>query len=367
MSAITIEGDLVHYEKLGRGRPVILVHGWIGSWRYWIPLMQQLHVKYSVYTLDLMGFGDSTKNATRYGLDQQVNLVFKFMEQLAIPKAAMIGHGLGAMVVSRFAVFHPDRVARLLLISPPLFDSGDLKERTPAGTRVSLTTAITQEMVPPPRPLMPSFLSQPLPMTLFNDDGDMTIPSRSAMQPADVTLPSRANMIEADPTLARVTMIEAAEPTVTRSALIAGATSFNPLADVFVGKNMLTLLERCFKKSDPTFEKLRSDISRTDDKALTASTYGFNSGKFLDDMRGITAPTVVVHGTDDPVIPVPNDDVWQYLTLDRDDLFVAIPVSGVRHFPMLEYEPFVRLAMDFLDIADISRIEVRGRWLRRSR
>ncbi|MEO1290534.1 MAG: alpha/beta fold hydrolase [Chloroflexota bacterium] len=66
MSAITIGGDLIHYEKLGRGRPVILVHGWIGSWRYWIPLMQRLHTSFSVYTLDLIGFGDSSKKAQHY-------------------------------------------------------------------------------------------------------------------------------------------------------------------------------------------------------------------------------------------------------------------------------------------------------------
>ena len=46
MSALTLDGDLVHYEVLGRGgRPVILLHGWIGSWRYWIPVMQQLYFK----------------------------------------------------------------------------------------------------------------------------------------------------------------------------------------------------------------------------------------------------------------------------------------------------------------------------------
>ncbi len=57
MSAITIENDLVHYEVLGRGRPVILVHGWLGSWRYWVPAMQQLSSKYRTYALDLWGFG----------------------------------------------------------------------------------------------------------------------------------------------------------------------------------------------------------------------------------------------------------------------------------------------------------------------
>jgi CheY-like chemotaxis protein len=32
--------EIVHYEVLGRGRPLIFLHGWIGSWRYWIPSMQ---------------------------------------------------------------------------------------------------------------------------------------------------------------------------------------------------------------------------------------------------------------------------------------------------------------------------------------
>lgn len=39
MSAISVAGDLVHYEVLGRGRQVVLIHGWVGSWRYWIPTM----------------------------------------------------------------------------------------------------------------------------------------------------------------------------------------------------------------------------------------------------------------------------------------------------------------------------------------
>ena len=99
MSAITIGGDLIHYEKLGRGRPVILVHGWIGSWRYWIPLMQRLHTSFSVYTVDLIGFGDSSKNKEHYSIDKQVDMLETFLSQLGIPKAAMIGHGFGAMVI----------------------------------------------------------------------------------------------------------------------------------------------------------------------------------------------------------------------------------------------------------------------------
>jgi len=140
MSAITVDGDLVHYEVLGRGRAVVLIHGWIGSWRYWIPLMQQLHLKYRVYALDLFGYGDSAKNAQKYTIDQQVNLLVEFMDQLGLKKAAMIGHGLGAQVLTEFAQRNYDMIARMLISNAPLFDPGDLGTRVPPGQRVLLTT-----------------------------------------------------------------------------------------------------------------------------------------------------------------------------------------------------------------------------------
>ncbi len=121
MSAITIEDDLVHYEVLGRGRPVILLHSWLGSWRYWVPAMQQLSMKYRTYALDLWGFGDSGRDTKRYDFRSQVKLLDQFMEKLGITKAALIGHGLGASVMVRYALEYPDRVPRLMAVSPPLF------------------------------------------------------------------------------------------------------------------------------------------------------------------------------------------------------------------------------------------------------
>src|SRR5690349_1061818 len=125
MSAIRLGEDLIHYEVLGRGRPVILLHSWVGSWRYWVPTMQQLSLKYRVYALDLYGYGDSVKNPKKYSLEHQVQLLDDFMTQLGIPKTALIGHGLGAMVVVEYARRFADRVPRLLLVEAPLFDPGN--------------------------------------------------------------------------------------------------------------------------------------------------------------------------------------------------------------------------------------------------
>ena len=356
----------MHYEKLGRGRPVILVHGWLGSWRYWIPTMQQLHLKYSVYTLDLVGFGDSAKNSERYTIEHQSQLLNQFMELLAIPKAAMIGHGLGALVLSKFALHYPDKVARMLLVSLPLFDPGDLKSRTPDGTKVMLThntaaiPVIELTPIATEKPFIVTNLAQPTPLAeVKRSTKEMKAVGAAVATPMESVVVSRPAPIDTTP-----------DPTLpSRSTLFAasGATVLNPLAEAFGNKSLLSLLEKCFKKSDPIFEKLRSDVEKTDEKVLLNSTQNYNASKFLDDVRRTTSPTLVVHGADDPMIPAPSDDVWQYLTVERDELFVPIVLPNIHHFPMLEYEPFMRLAGDFLETTELSKIEVRGRWLRRSR
>ncbi|HEX9028502.1 MAG TPA: alpha/beta fold hydrolase, partial [Anaerolineales bacterium] len=61
MSVIVIQDQIVHYEILGRGRPLIFLHGWVGSWRYWIPSMQAASVSFRTYAVDLWGFGDTAK------------------------------------------------------------------------------------------------------------------------------------------------------------------------------------------------------------------------------------------------------------------------------------------------------------------
>lgn len=120
MSAIIVDDQIVHYEVLGRGRPVIFVHGWLGSWRYWIPAMQALSAEFRTYAVDLWGFGDSARDSARYSLDQQAHLIYRFMEQLGMIRAAFVGHGLGGLAAMRLAVKQPDYVDRVMAVSVPL-------------------------------------------------------------------------------------------------------------------------------------------------------------------------------------------------------------------------------------------------------
>jgi len=120
VSAVILEDEVVHYEVLGRGRPLIFVHSWLGSWRYWIPTMQALSAEYRTYAIDLWGFGDTGKRPERYTLDAQAELLHQFMEQLGILKAAFVGHGLGGVVVTSFARKYPELADRMMAVSLPL-------------------------------------------------------------------------------------------------------------------------------------------------------------------------------------------------------------------------------------------------------
>src|SRR5512137_1503955 len=98
MSVVILQEEIVHYEVLGRGRPLIFLHGWVGSWRYWIPAMQAASISFRTYALDLWGFGDTAKIPDYYSLEQQVNLVNMFAQEMGLGKIALIGHSLGAVV-----------------------------------------------------------------------------------------------------------------------------------------------------------------------------------------------------------------------------------------------------------------------------
>jgi len=470
MSAITVGGDLVHYEVLGRGRAVILLDGWLGSWRSWVPTMQQLSTKYRVYALDLFGFGDSAKNPAKYPIGEQVKLIDEFMKQLGIPKAAVIGHGLGAMVLAEYALHNQDKVARMLLSGAPLFDPGDLDERTPAGQRKLLTADPNALNKLSTAESKPAVTSPPAPTPPAQDTGqdsglkptaeDTAPPPAPPVGHADVTIPTRppldapptaqpapagsqpapsqtdSDAAHSQPTVPRVSadararleeaaraagaavagdapkpndgvasaVVPASAPApsapstpATTQAAVAGAPTIanqpvpapaetklgaaspfeqlahmtfsnkNPLLEAFASASMDGLLGKCFKPSDAAYDKLKVDIDKCDHAVLKHSVMHFDSGRMLDTLRLLTMPVVVVHGSDDPVIPRPSDDVWHYLTVDKEDTLLPFLLQGVRHFPMLEHEPFQRLALQFLDLPEVHKLEVVPKWVRRTR
>ena len=116
MSAFLIDRHVMHYESVGRGRPVIFVHNFIGSWRYWLPTMEYLGPDFKCYALDLWGFGDSGFDPALATLDQHVSQLGHFLTHLGIGQVALVGHGYGALVAQKFAELNRNSVNRLVSI-----------------------------------------------------------------------------------------------------------------------------------------------------------------------------------------------------------------------------------------------------------
>lgn len=120
MSAVILDSSLVHYEALGRGKPLLFLHDWLGSWRYWVPTMVDMSSSYRAYALDFWGFGDSDKITARYSVSGYVAQVELFLDQMGINRLPVVGHGLGGVVAIYFALIHPDRVEQVMTVNMPL-------------------------------------------------------------------------------------------------------------------------------------------------------------------------------------------------------------------------------------------------------
>lgn len=123
MSSITTDQGILHYETFGRGRPVILLHGWLGSWGLWREVMTWLGQYYRTYALDFWGFGDSGRKLNTYQVNDFVSMVNQFMEQMGILSAPLVGHSMGGTVSLSVAIHHPERVQKVVIIGSPVVGS----------------------------------------------------------------------------------------------------------------------------------------------------------------------------------------------------------------------------------------------------
>jgi pimeloyl-ACP methyl ester carboxylesterase len=116
---LELEGVWIRYHVIGGGPAVVLVHGWLSSSRVWDQLAGRLAQRFTVYTLDLCGFGDSDKPLTGYGIRNGSRLLYAFCAHFGLTRANVIAHDLGGAMAVKLAADHPDVVGRLVIVSAP--------------------------------------------------------------------------------------------------------------------------------------------------------------------------------------------------------------------------------------------------------
>jgi len=108
-------GEKIYYVDVGSGPAVVLLHGLaddIGVWEQVIPALAKTH---RVIALDQIGFGRSGKPLLSYRVATLVDFVDRFLSDLKIDHATLVGNSLGGWVAADFALAHSERVDRLVL------------------------------------------------------------------------------------------------------------------------------------------------------------------------------------------------------------------------------------------------------------
>lgn len=123
---VTVAGAQLHVRDTGpRGAPaVILLHGLGSSLQTWDGWAGVLERQFRVIRLDLPGSGLSPPDPIGDYTDaRSIALLMALMDQRGIQRAHFVGNSVGGRIAWTFAAEHPERVAKLVLVSPDGFAS----------------------------------------------------------------------------------------------------------------------------------------------------------------------------------------------------------------------------------------------------
>ena len=117
-----VGGFRLHYHEAGDGQPVVMLHGGgpgASAWSNFGPNLPVFAKEFRTLLVDQPGFGDSDKpEITKQYFTFSADALLGLLDKLGIERAHLVGNSLGGGTAVRFALRHPDRAGRLVLMAP---------------------------------------------------------------------------------------------------------------------------------------------------------------------------------------------------------------------------------------------------------
>jgi pimeloyl-ACP methyl ester carboxylesterase len=113
---VRIYGQKIRYVEAGSGPAVILLHGLGGNSTNWMLNINALAGKYRVIVPDQIGFGQSDKPLINYRVGTYVDFLDRLYAELKVERTTLVGNSMGGWIAALYAINHPERVERLVLV-----------------------------------------------------------------------------------------------------------------------------------------------------------------------------------------------------------------------------------------------------------
>ena len=112
-----VNGINLYYETHGIGRPLILLHGGLGSGEMFGPILPALTAKHQVIAPDLQGHGRTADVDRPLSIETMADDIAALIKHLGLEKPDVMGYSLGGGVAMLTAIRHPEVVGRLVSVS----------------------------------------------------------------------------------------------------------------------------------------------------------------------------------------------------------------------------------------------------------
>jgi pimeloyl-ACP methyl ester carboxylesterase len=147
-SIVANDGTRIHYEARGAGRPLVMIHGWCFSGRFFSRVVPALAERCRVITVDLRGHGDSDKPGHGYRIARLAKDLHDLLAALGLSDVTLLGWSIGSPVIwSYLELFGIERVARVVFVdqAPRAYRGLDWEwATTTAFDDAALATTLTQ-------------------------------------------------------------------------------------------------------------------------------------------------------------------------------------------------------------------------------
>lgn len=119
----------IYFSDTGKGRVVVLLHGFLGSHMLWKQTIANLSASYRVIAIDLPGHGFTACFGYVHTMDLMAKSVKAVMDELKLKKYVIIGHSMGGYVSLAFADLYPDHLKGLCLYHSSAYADSEEKKR----------------------------------------------------------------------------------------------------------------------------------------------------------------------------------------------------------------------------------------------